>query len=287
MSKLTKYRNLDFFHEIDTEEKAYWLGFICADGNIHKKQNLLQIRLKYDDVEHLKKLGNIFGRKVYKKGVTVSKKGNLCSFTLLGICNKSVKDDLMDKEVYPGKTIDDNIGAWKYVPDNLLNHFVRGYFDGDGCITSSKAKSGKTNYCLSIAGGNNFLKELKKIIMDKIGASDTKDWKTETYKVLRWAGREQINLIAQWMYENATVYLERKKEKFDQFYKDVHSRGSSKFRGVVWHKNNSKWLASISHEKRRINLGYYEDEKEAAMAYDGAVAKYNKPVYKLNFRKIG
>ena len=284
--KLIKYRNLDFFQEINTEEKAYWLGFICADGNIHKKQNLLQIRLSSEDEGHLKKLGNIFGRKLYRQKV-VSKKGKICESVILGVCNKKVKNGLMKNGVYPDKTILDNIKSLNHVPDILMNHFVRGYFDGDGCISSSKTKSGKRNYCLSIAGGCNFLKELKELIINKIGVSNNKDIETETYKVLRWSGREQINLIAQWMYKGSTVYLERKKEKFNKFYKDINKRGSSDFRGIAWHKTNQKWLASISYKKKRINLGYYKDEIEAALAYDRAVIKYDKPIYKLNFSGVG
>ena len=91
--RLTNYRNLDFFHEINTEEKAYWIGFICADGNVSKTKNLLQINLSYKDVSHLKKIGNIFGRDYYEGRTLNKKSGEYHKYVLLGICNKSIKDD--------------------------------------------------------------------------------------------------------------------------------------------------------------------------------------------------
>lgn len=69
-----------------------------------------------------------------------------------------------------------------------------------------------------------------------------------------------------------------------RYLKNLNKRGTSSFRGVVWHKTNRKWLSSISHNKKRINLGYYKDENKAAKAYDEAIVKYKKPLYKMNFR---
>ena len=47
--------NEHIFDIIDTEEKAYWLGFIYADGCISLKTNAFEISLKYDDINHLNK----------------------------------------------------------------------------------------------------------------------------------------------------------------------------------------------------------------------------------------
>jgi len=208
-------------------------------------------------------------------------------YAILSCCQKDIRDSLVRVDVLPNKTREDSVGVFDFIPEDIIHHFVRGYFDGDGCITYSDTKGGKRNYCVSIAGSKNFLKELKKIIIDKVGVSNTKDFKFFGCDVIRWSGREQVNLIARWMYGDAEVYLERKKEVFNACYKDAGKRGSSHFRGVAWHKNNAKWLASISHNKKRINLGYYEDEEEAALVYDKAVVKYGKPLYKLNFNSMG
>ena len=67
--KLKKLTNVDFFDAIDTEEKAYWLGFIYADGHLHPSRPrrggaVLTINLKAEDAHHLKRLADIFGREL-------------------------------------------------------------------------------------------------------------------------------------------------------------------------------------------------------------------------------
>ena len=79
--------------------------------------------------------------------------------------------------------------------------------------------------------------------------------------------------------------MERKKNIFDEYFQCEDRRGS-KFRGITWHKTNKKWLSSISHNKKRVNLGYYEDEETAAQAYDVAVLKYKKPILSIRDRPV-
>ncbi len=282
--KLTDYKNLDFFNKIDTEEKAYWLGFIYADGNVSKDKGLFQIHLQKKDEEHLRKIGNIFNKSIYT-GSYHKSNGKEYSYAILTVFNKEVKNGLLGCGIYPNKTKIDNIDVFKKINDKFIHHFIRGVFDGDGCITKTILKSGKINYCLSIAGSPRFLIILKNILMGKIGISNTKTAEVEGCNIIRWSGIEQINLIYKWLYRDASVYLERKKLRMEDYSKNIKSRGKSKYRGVAWHKDNDKWLASISYNKKRINLGYYRKDKEAAIAYDKAVIKYNKPLYKLNFSK--
>ena len=48
--------NENIFDEIDTAEKAYWIGFITADGYVNEEKNFLTIKLQYRDKNHLKKI---------------------------------------------------------------------------------------------------------------------------------------------------------------------------------------------------------------------------------------
>jgi hypothetical protein len=61
------------------------------------------------------------------------------------------------------------------------------------------------------------------------------------------------------------------------------SRTSSKYNGVSLDKRNNKWRAYIAYNGKRIYLGRFETEKEAAMAYDQAAGKYHKEFARLNF----
>jgi hypothetical protein len=61
--------------------------------------------------------------------------------------------------------------------------------------------------------------------------------------------------------------------------------GSSRFKGVGWHKHRGKWTARIVVAGRRIALGYYADELAAAAAYDAAAITYFGEFARLNFPK--
>jgi hypothetical protein len=58
---------------------------------------------------------------------------------------------------------------------------------------------------------------------------------------------------------------------------------SSKYKGVSWHKLNSKWQCAIMVHKKAKHLGYFNSEIEAAKAYDEAALKYFKDYAYLNF----
>jgi len=57
----------------------------------------------------------------------------------------------------------------------------------------------------------------------------------------------------------------------------------SKYKGIYWKKNNRKWQALITFEKKRMYLGYFQNEIEAAKAYDRAARKYHGEFACLNF----
>jgi hypothetical protein len=62
------------------------------------------------------------------------------------------------------------------------------------------------------------------------------------------------------------------------------TRGStSRFKGVSWDKNRNKWSAVITVHRKLIHLGRFENEIEAAIAYDKAAREHGWPEYGLNF----
>ena len=61
-------------------------------------------------------------------------------------------------------------------------------------------------------------------------------------------------------------------------------KGTSRFKGVCWHRDAAKWQAQIQIERRKIHLGYFDSEIEATRAYDAAARNHFGEFARLNFR---
>lgn len=209
-TKNRKYNfNLNYFENIDSEEKAYWLGFLYADGYISYK-GYIRIALQEQDLDHIKKFrtaidANEIEIKYVKK--TKSYKIDCCSIkmirdlTKLGCCqNKSL--------ILKFPTIDQ-------VPINLINHFMRGYFDGDGCISFSN-----NTPSFSILGTKNFLNKYEDVLIQHTGYKKKNkrihndSWNENTEAIV-YSGKK-IEQIYNFLYNNANIYLERKYTKFNK-----------------------------------------------------------------------
>lgn len=201
-SRKHKY-NDDFFETIDTEEKAYWLGFIYADGCIVEGKNskTLEVTLNDSDRGHLVKFVNAIGGVsdlISEK--TVKLNGIEYQAVKVAICCTKMCNDLSVHGVMPRKSL------VLTFPENILyrlkRHFIRGYLDGDGCIDYPRR--------ISIVGTEKFLKGVMDYF-EVLGASPTKLYLKKGNKAFQYekAGPE-ILLILSNLYLNANVSLDRK-----------------------------------------------------------------------------
>ncbi len=62
-----------------------------------------------------------------------------------------------------------------------------------------------------------------------------------------------------------------------------NARGTSKYKGVHWHKRIRKWAAAIQYDKKVYHIGYFSDEVEAAEAYDKKAREFFGEYGYLNF----
>lgn len=207
----TKYKhNENFFSIIDTEEKAYYLGLLYADGNVSNR--VLSISLQEKDGYILEKLKNFIN---YTGPIlTINKPGNRQKQIKLSITSPTLIKDLFRHGLYPNKGT--TLKFPTTVPKQLQHHFIRGYFDGDGCIyVNNKSK----DYLFSMLGPQDFLINVQDILINNLEINRTKLYNPKNCKitqlhVLTYQGRQNVSKIFSLIYLNATIFLERKYNKF-------------------------------------------------------------------------
>lgn len=207
----SKYVDETFFDEIDTEEKAYILGFLYADGCVSK--NVLEIKLSIKDYSLLENIKNaLHSEHKIITGIISSGYGKGNQFCFLSINNKHLAESLIKAGVFRNKTKILKFPTYDIVPESLINHFIRGYFDGDGSVY-------KTNSGLSFSfdGTKEFLSSLLNIIREITGTRATiyKYSKIDHY-YLTIGGNRQTKLFYDYLYKDAAIFLGRKKIVFEQ-----------------------------------------------------------------------
>ena len=275
-----KIDNIDFFKEIDTPEKAYWLGFIVADGNVNKNGFNMQINLNAKDGKHLQKLADVFGKKVKYTNYYNKNKGTEYQGVYLCVSSKKLCSDLNSLGMLPNKTDLNQSSILKNINDKMFPHFVRGIFDGDGSISYSTVR-GKFICNTMFCGEKNIMMSLKERLIKSIGFRDTKDSVVNKLTIIRWGGRRQAYSLNKFMYDSANVFLKRKKHIFD-YLSSTKPKSDSNYFGVT-KAASGKWNSYIFHNGKRRHLGNFLTSKEAAIVRDREYAKLGKSKYKLNF----
>lgn len=215
--------NHDFFDVIDTEEKAYWLGFLYADGNVRKHKNQSIIQLKVEDREIIEKFLKSIG-----SNMPVGEYKNWNGADVFGahITSDKMFEDLCKHGCVPNKSL--ILEFPKTVPSDLIHHFIRGYFDGDGSVFITRKKWIRTpktlpriEYTDYIGISFNGTKELLEGINEHFYISTVSKEKRRTTNtwILRTNTKNVVKNFYNYIYSNATVYLNRKYEKFKEFYK--------------------------------------------------------------------
>jgi DNA-binding transcriptional regulator WhiA len=238
---MRKYNlNENFFDELN-KKSAYWLGFLYADGYVRMKDGKsgeMKLKLKETDKGHIEKfLKDIECDKPIKCGVDGNSK--FCSVTIYSnyLVNKLFYLGCVNNKTF--KIIFPNIDL------NLIKHFVRGYFDGDGCISKIKNKW----YHVSIAGNEQFITSLKKFLLDS-GVYKLNIYPSNKIKILSITNLTDVFKFKNIIYDDDTVFLERKKNKFNEVVKNFVSK--EEFCDLVI-KNNlttfNKYVSYITYNK--------------------------------------
>lgn len=202
-----KYCCNDDFFSTDTEKSFYIAGFIAADGCVQQDKKSLVIKLSQKDKVHLQKINNELG---FNRPVRDHNYG-YTGDSVLNISSRKICSDLLDKfNITPNKS--KNYKFPPYVENHQLkNHFMRGYFDGDGSFYINKQRNEKV--CFGLRGTQQFLTIYRDILQKECGFP-YRDYCipiSDGCGMLSYGGNRNIIKISNFLYSNGTLFLDRKK----------------------------------------------------------------------------
>lgn len=204
--KLLDHNWLD---NIDSEDKAYYLGLLTADGWLDR--NSLFIDLQQKDKELLENLRNRIAPFVplayYKAG-----KANVDDKVRLVITSKAWRERCEALEISYRKSLT-MPNMVNNIPIDVRHHFIRGYFDGDGTVgVYFNKRLNKKFSKIQFLGTEDFLKGIHTSMGIPVGTIT--QGKDENIHRLTYSGKQRLFEIKEYLYKDATIYLSRKKDKF-------------------------------------------------------------------------
>ena len=214
--------NFNYFDKIDTEDKAYFLGLLYADGCNIEKRNSISICLQERDKDILEVFRNKIG---LEKPLTFrnrkKEKGTFQNQWALTIINRHLSNTLAKIGCWANKSMSLTFPDLSIVPENLLNHFIRGIWDGDGHIGLYKRKKCNSIFCdVSLVSTEMFCDKLSKVLRIKgINTSIIAKNKSKITRQLHINSKPQAVEFLNWIYKDSTVFLKRKYDKYQEIKK--------------------------------------------------------------------
>lgn len=191
----------NYWENIDTYDKAYFLGFLITDGNVFGNEVRLQLSSKDEYILKIFSDKTNNSNQIYK-----DKRG----FSAFSIKRKSWVNDLSKYGVIPNKT------STVFLPgvnENLMPHLLRGIFDGDGWITFK-------GHTIGLCGNETLTTQVRDYLVNKLGVFNVKVIKNnDNLWSVSWSSKRDIKLIGEFLYKDKKdCYLTR---KFDNYTKII------------------------------------------------------------------
>jgi intein-encoded DNA endonuclease-like protein len=202
--------DLTFFDTIDNEAKAYFLGFLYADGT--NTGNGVNLELLAPDKHILETLRDIIApnkQLEYREDKNTFK---------LRCFSTQISNQLIKLGCPPKKSLILKFPTPDMVPDHLISHFMRGYFDGDGTINTGNNKY----YRFGVASSREFSIAYGDIIRNKLNISYTSSNHINGASGgITISGNKQIYILMSWLYQDANFFLKRKHNLFLELEKRI------------------------------------------------------------------
>lgn len=204
-NRYRKYKfNEHYFDKIDTTEKAYWLGFLFADGSVANDRDRISVALAEKDKLHIEKFAKALEIETPITYNTKTKSNRLV------INSRILKEALVKLGCVPNKSFC-NVEVPLMDTPELCKAFIRGYFDGDGCLTYNEKSN---RYKISFLGSHNLLMFINEFFVLMLGLSlqnlmQDNRRKTDNTFIIEYSGKQNVLNILNYLYDGE-ICLERK-----------------------------------------------------------------------------
>lgn len=217
----------NIFSKIETELQAYLLGFYAADGNINEKRKTFRIHLQKQDSEIVYLYKDVISPDARTFAVcehkTTGRNGKeITAHESFGvdITSSELCNDLVNLQMGYNKSYSDL--HIPNIPQELIRHFIRGYFDGDGCFTiwlsqengKSDRVRGKFDICAKSASILNEFIKFFSLHDVKLNLNYLK--RDDMYRITT-SSRKEVQKIYNILYKDSYFYLSRKFNKFNHY----------------------------------------------------------------------
>ena len=205
--------NQSLFSSIKDEYDAYVLGLITSDGSIGKDYSV-SIDLAHGDRDLLEQINKIF----------LNDSGHIFQY---GENTKSHKDNPMVRLRFNGKQICNNLAQYGVVPkksyllqhlqlfeEPLMQHYLRGLFDGDGVVSQGQQRYLRIGFC---SHNRTVVEDYFNYFVSHLGLNRTSLFNTGQCWQCSWAAKDNVQKFYSYIYNDANIYLLRKKEKIEKY----------------------------------------------------------------------
>lgn len=219
-----KYKVNENIFSDDSESGFYIAGFAAADGNItydnRSNTSVFIIGLARKDKEHLIKIKDAmnFNGLIHDYEYYNTDYHQICYSSRMNIyCSKKIVRDIGSKfNVLPRKTFTYEFPE-KLVDHNLIRHFIRGYFDGDGSFYLNYPDN-LSSICFDLLGTQSFLETVRSILISQCNLdTDAIVHPCKNIFRLRFSWYNHVSKIANYLYGDSTIYLQRKYDLINRF----------------------------------------------------------------------
>ena len=253
--------NDHYFDHIDNQEKAYWLGFLYADGFILKDNCGFGCTLQEKDVNHLNKFLNAINVNV--DALRHDETTNSYGFVL---SSKILVNKLKEYGFTNHKSYDNTDTVFMQIPNEYKKSFILGLWDGDGYVSISGEGKNLTGV---ISNNELLLSSICKYINGIFEEDFVKVTKSDGYPRIRLTHNKAYQFL-HWLYEGADVYLDRKHETFLRFSTGYYNKYNYHYISKIQSGRYYVHLPSMFNSK---TIGTFDTVKEAVDAYNNEAQK--------------